>query len=82
MILRLTCARRYDGLSMTAFTVNDALMKLAAPNLPFFQQIVLRRLDHGWLFILAALWGLGYRPSGKDRALTVYAHFVFSTIFF
>ena len=30
------------ALSMTAFTVNDALMKLAAPNLPFFQQIVVR----------------------------------------
>ncbi|MFB1023818.1 MAG: DMT family transporter [Octadecabacter sp.] len=74
------------ALSMTAFTVNDALMKLAAPNLPFFQQIVVRGvLITVGLFILAALWGhLGYRPSGKDRALTALRTFaeMFSTIFF
>jgi S-adenosylmethionine uptake transporter len=74
------------ALSMTAFTVNDALMKLAAPNLPFFQQIVVRGiLITVGLFILAALWGhLGYRPSRKDRALTALRTFaeMFSTIFF
>lgn len=74
------------ALSMTAFTVNDALMKLAAPNLPFFQQIVVRGvLITVGLFILAVLWGhLGYRPSGKDRALTALRTFaeMFSTIFF
>lgn len=74
------------ALSMTAFTVNDALMKLAAPNLPFFQQIVVRGvLITVGLFIIAALWGhLGYRPSGKDRALTALRTFaeMFSTIFF
>ena len=74
------------ALSMTAFTVNDALMKLAAPNLPFFQQIMVRGvLITVGLFILAALWGhLGYRPSGKDRALTALRTFaeMFSTIFF
>ncbi len=73
------------ALSMTAFTINDALMKLAAPNLPFFQQIVARgvMITFG-LFILAAMWGhLGYRPSGKDRALTALRTFaeMFSTIF-
>jgi S-adenosylmethionine uptake transporter len=74
------------ALSMTAFTVNDALMKLAAPNLPFFQQIVVRGvLITFGLFLLAALWGhLGYRPSGKDRALTALRTCaeMFSTIFF
>jgi drug/metabolite transporter (DMT)-like permease len=74
------------ALSMTAFTVNDALMKLAAPNLPFFQQIVVRGvLITFGLFFLAALWGhLGYRPSGKDRALTALRTCaeMFSTIFF
>jgi hypothetical protein len=34
-------------------------MKLAAPNLPFFQQIVVRGvLITVGLFILAALWGI------------------------
>lgn len=59
-------------LSMAAFTVNDALMKLAAPNLPFFQQIALRgvMITIG-LTILAAMWGhLSFKPSRKDRALT------------
>ncbi len=59
--------------SMTAFTVNDALMKLAAPNLPFFQQIFIRgcMISVG-LFALAALWGhLSYRPSRRDRGLTL-----------
>ncbi|AGI69803.1 hypothetical protein OAN307_c44370 [Octadecabacter antarcticus 307] len=73
------------ALSMAAFTINDALMKLAAPNLPFFQQIVIRgvMITFG-LFILAALWGhLGYKPSSKDRALTALRTFaeMFSTIF-
>ena len=58
--------------SMTAFTINDALMKLAAPNLPFFQQVVMRGvLITVGLTVLAAMWGhLRFRPSGKDRALT------------
>ena len=74
------------ALSMTAFTVNDALMKLAAPNLPFFQQIVVRGvLITFGLFILSAFWGhLGHRPSRKDRALTALRTCaeMFSTIFF
>jgi hypothetical protein len=53
------------ALSMTAFTVNDALMKLAAPNLPFFQQIVVRRLITVGFHSSGALGHLGYRPSGK-----------------
>ncbi len=60
-------------LSMTAFTVNDALMKLAAPNLPFFQQIAMRgvMITIG-LTILAAMWGhLSFKPNRKDRVLTV-----------
>jgi hypothetical protein len=40
MILSDNMRAAFMMLSMTAFTVNDALMKLAAPNLPFFQQIV------------------------------------------
>ncbi|SMX39705.1 EamA-like transporter family protein [Octadecabacter ascidiaceicola] len=58
--------------SMAAFTVNDALMKLAAPNLPFFQQIFMRGvLITIGLFILAAIWGhLHYKPDPKDRLLT------------
>lgn len=57
--------------SMAAFTVNDALMKLAAPNLPFFQQIAMRGfIITAGLLILARAWGhLGYRASGKDRVL-------------
>lgn len=59
-------------LSMTAFTVNDALMKLAAPDLPFFQQIFMRgvMITVG-LYALAAMWGhLAYKPSPRDRMLT------------
>lgn len=72
--------------SMAAFTINDALMKLAAPNLPFFQQIFLRGvLITTGLFILAAIWGhLRYKPSRKDRTLTVFRTLaeMISTIFF
>ncbi|AKS44828.1 Permease of the drug/metabolite transporter (DMT) superfamily [Octadecabacter temperatus] len=58
--------------SMAAFTVNDALMKLASPNLPFFQQIFMRgALITIGLFILAAIWGhLRFKPDRKDRLLT------------
>ncbi|SLN28592.1 EamA-like transporter family protein [Pseudooctadecabacter jejudonensis] len=58
--------------SMTAFTVNDALMKLASGGLPFFQQIFLRGcLITGGLFVLA--WSMGhlrYRTTPQDRKLT------------
>lgn len=59
--------------SMAAFTVNDALMKLASPDLPFFQQIFMRGvLITVGLTILASAWGhLNFKPSRKDRALTV-----------
>lgn len=59
--------------SMAAFTVNDALMKLASPDLPFFQQIFMRGvLITVGLTILASTWGhLNFKPSRKDRALTV-----------
>lgn len=58
--------------SMTAFTINDAFMKLAAPNLPFFQQVFMRGcLITVGLFILAGIWGhLSYKPTGPARALT------------
>lgn len=58
-------------LSMTAFTVNDALMKLASPDLPFFQQIFMRGvLITIGLTALAAIWGhLRYKPSRRDRML-------------
>ncbi|MCW1950567.1 MAG: DMT family transporter [Octadecabacter sp.] len=58
--------------SMAAFTVNDALMKLAAPNLPFFQQIFMRGvLITIGLFVLASIWGhLRFKPDRKDRLLT------------
>ena len=58
--------------SMAAFTVNDALMKLAAPNLPFFQQVFMRGvLITIGLFALAAIWGhLRFKPEPKDRLLT------------
>lgn len=57
--------------SMAAFTVNDALMKLASPDLPFFQLIVMRgALITIGLTVLAALWGhLRFKPSGRDRLL-------------
>ena len=59
-------------LSMTAFTVNDALMKLASPGLPFFQQIFMRGcLITLGLYLLARMWGhLAHRPSPRDRVLT------------
>lgn len=59
-------------LSMTSFTVNDALMKLASPNLPFFQQVLMRGviITIG-LLILSAMWGhLSYKASRTDRVLT------------
>lgn len=57
--------------SMAAFTVNDAFMKLAAPDLPFFQQIFMRGvLITLGLTCLAAMWGhLSYKSSAKDRVL-------------
>lgn len=57
--------------SMTAFTVNDALMKLAAPGLPFFQQVFLRGcLITLGLFLLTLHWReLGGRIAGRDRGL-------------
>lgn len=59
--------------SMAAFTINDALMKLAAPELPFFQQIFMRGvLITAGLFGLAFLWGhMGYRISRRDRVLSL-----------
>lgn len=60
------------ALSMTSFTVNDALMKLASPNLPFFQQVLMRgvMITIG-LMILSVIWGhLSYKPSRTDRVLT------------
>ncbi|MCF2873020.1 DMT family transporter [Octadecabacter sp. G9-8] len=73
-------------LSMAAFTVNDALMKLASSNLPFFQQIFMRGvLITIGLTILAHFWGhLRFRPSRKDRALTALrtAAEAIGTIFF
>lgn len=58
--------------SMAAFTVNDAMMKLAASDLPFFQQIFMRGvLISAGLTILAYMWGhLSYRPNRQDRVLT------------
>jgi len=72
--------------SMTAFTVNDALMKLAATNLPFFQQIFMRgcMISIG-LFMLARAWGhMAHRPTAKDRWLTVLRTFAeaVGTLFF
>lgn len=59
--------------SMTAFTVNDAMMKLAAPNLPFFQQIFMRGvLIILGLYVIALLSGhMGYRISRSDRILSL-----------
>jgi len=73
-------------LSMAAFTVNDALMKLAAPGLPFFQQIFMRgcMISLG-LYFLAYLWGhMHHRPSKRDRALTLLRTFAeaVGTLFF
>ena len=72
--------------SMAAFTVNDALMKLAAPNLPFFQQIFMRGvLITVGLVIFAYLCGhLGYRANRTDRLLTLVRTFAeaIGTIFF
>ncbi|WP_296421186.1 DMT family transporter [Pseudooctadecabacter sp.] len=73
-------------LSMTAFTVNDALMKLASPDLPFFQQVFMRGcLITTGLYILARMWGhMAYRPTPKDRRLTALrtAAEAFGTVFF
>lgn len=57
--------------SMTAFTVNDTFMKLASPDVPFFQAITLRGLMITiGLFVLAYLRGqLRYRPSRRDWGL-------------
>jgi S-adenosylmethionine uptake transporter len=72
--------------SMTAFTINDAFMKLASPNLPFFQQVFMRgALITVGLVGLAGLWGhLRYQTSGRDRwliALRTLAEMI-STVFF
>lgn len=57
--------------SMTAFTVNDAFMKLASGSLPFFQQIFMRgvMITLG-LFVLARLWGhFSVTIAPQDRRL-------------
>ena len=73
-------------LSMTAFTVNDALMKLASPDLPFFQQVFMRGcLITIGLYSLARIWGhMTYAPTPNDRRLTALrtAAEAFGTVFF
>lgn len=73
-------------LSMTAFTINDALMKLASPNLPFFQQVFMRGVVVTiGLACLAAMWGqLRGQVSRKDRALIALRTLaeMVSTVFF
>ena len=58
--------------SMAAFTINDAFMKLASENLPFYQQIFMRGvLITIGLAVLAGMWGhLSFKPTAKDRVLT------------
>ncbi len=72
--------------SMTAFTVNDAMMKLAAPNLPFFQQIFMRGcLITLGLFVLALVSGhMTFRISRRDRILSLVrtAAEAIGTVFF
>lgn len=60
-------------ISMAAFTVNDAFVKLASLNVPFFEMIFIRGvLITIGLLLLAAHWGhLQYKPSRKDRTLTL-----------
>ncbi|MBT8410823.1 MAG: DMT family transporter, partial [Octadecabacter sp.] len=57
--------------SMTAFTVNDTFMKLASPDVPFFQAITLRgMMITVGLLVLAYLRGqLRYRPNRRDWGL-------------
>ena len=57
--------------SMSAFTVNDALMKLASDDVAFFQAIAMRgMMITVGLLILAYLRGqLTYRPNAKDWGL-------------
>ncbi len=59
--------------SMSAFTINDAMMKLAAPDLPFFQQIFMRGfLISLGLYLLARLSGhMAYQISQRDRRLSL-----------
>lgn len=58
-------------ISMTAFTVNDVMMKLADTHVPFYQSITLRGLMITvGLLLLAGLRGqLHYRPNRKDWGL-------------
>lgn len=59
--------------SMAAFTINDAMMKLAAPDLPFFQQILMRgTLIIVGLYIWARLAGhMQHVMSRNDRKLSL-----------
>ncbi|PVA06414.1 DMT family transporter [Thalassorhabdomicrobium marinisediminis] len=59
--------------SMAAFTINDAFMKLASPGVPFFEQIFLRGvlITLGLTGLAWALGQLSFRPSRRDRALTL-----------
>jgi len=61
------------ALSMTAFTINDALMKLASPDLPFFFQIWMRGcLIVVGLYLFAVMSGhMRFQMSGRDRALSM-----------
>ena len=56
---------------MTAFTVNDAFMKLALAEVPFFQAVAMRGLMiTAGLAVIAYLRGqLAYRPNRKDWGL-------------
>ena len=57
--------------SMTAFTVNDAFLKLLGVELPFFQILFLRSIGVVLLFavMLRIRGGFALPPSRRDRAL-------------
>lgn len=60
-------------LSMTSFTVNDVLMKLASGDVPFFQLIFMRGcLITLGLYLMARMQGhMVYRVSQRDRRLSL-----------
>lgn len=58
--------------SMTAFTVNDAFMKLLGDHLPFFQLLFLRSLAvAAILAVWAGLSGAARLPQGRDLRLVL-----------
>ncbi|MBP7000697.1 DMT family transporter [Amaricoccus sp.] len=67
----------FMGASMVGFSLNDALIKTLADDLPLFQAVFLRGIFAS-LFVGSLAWGQGalrFRPGARDRRLIAQRSF-------